>query len=158
MRCDNCHTFPARHLLVRRKMWEVVRKTVDCTNHVSILASMSDVTLGQYLKELRLKAGFSLRDLGGKVDVSAPHIGDIEQGNRQPSDDLLARLAEALSTSIEDLVRYSKRPPAKQMEELIEQNQGYSLAFRQFVDAVRENNIPPDKIHAIVKKLPPKKE
>ena len=29
MRCDNCHTFSARHLLLRRKMWEVVRKFVD---------------------------------------------------------------------------------------------------------------------------------
>jgi len=118
---------------------------------------MSDKTLGQHLKELRLARGLSLRELGGKVSVSAPHIGDIEQGNRQPSDELLARLAEALETDLEDILRYSKRPPAKQMEELIEQDPEYGLAFRKFVDAVREKNISPEKIHDITKKLPPEK-
>ncbi len=118
---------------------------------------MSGKTLGQHLKELRLAKGFSLRDIGGKVSVTAPHIGDIEQGNRQPSDELLARLAEALETDLEDILRYSKRPPAKQMEELIEQDTQYGLAFRKFVDAVREKGISPERIHDITKKLPPKK-
>ena len=118
---------------------------------------MPDKTLGQRLKELRLAKGLSLRDLGGKVRVTAPHLSDIEQGHRQPSEKLLARLAEALESDLEDILRYSKRPPARQMEELIEQNQKYSLAFRKFVDAVREKEIPPEKIHAITKKLPPKK-
>jgi len=94
--------------------------------------------------------------LGGKVNVSAPHVFDIEQGKRQPSEDLLARLAEALTTDLEDLLRYSKRPPAKQMEELIEQDPEYGFAFRKFVDAVRDKSISPTEIHDITKKLPPK--
>ncbi len=113
--------------------------------------------IGQRLKELRLARGLSLRELGREVSVSAPHIGDIEQGNRQPSDELLARLAEALETDLEDILRYSKRPPAKQMEELIEQDLEYGLAFRKFVDAVLEKRISPEKIHDITKKLPSKK-
>lgn len=118
---------------------------------------MTKKTLGQHLKGLRLANGFSLRDLGEKVSVTAPHLSDIEQGHRQPSEELLTRLAEALETDIEDILRYSKRPPAKQMEELIEQDREYGLAFRKFVDAVREKGIPPKKIHDITKKLPPKK-
>ena len=98
-----------------------------------------------------------MRDLGEKVRVTAPHLSDIEQGHRQPSEALLARLSEALETNIEDILRYSKRPPTKQMEELIEQDREYGLAFRKFVDAVREKGIPPEKIHAITKKLSPKK-
>lgn len=124
---------------------------------VSMLDNTLGKTLGQHLKELRLAKEFSLRTLGTKVSVTAPHLSDIEQGNRQPSEELLARLAEALETALEDILRYSKRPPAKQMEELIEQDPQYGLAFRKFVDAVREKNISPEKIHDITKNLTPSK-
>ena len=40
------------------------------------------------------------------------------------------------------------------MEELIEQDTQYSLAFRKFVDAVREKNIPPSEILDISENLP----
>jgi transcriptional regulator with XRE-family HTH domain len=114
---------------------------------------MLETTLGQRIKELRLAAGLAMRELGTFVNVSAPHIADIEQGNRQPSDELLARLAEALKTSLDDLGRFSKRPPAKEMERLIEQDQSYSLAFRKFVDAVRDKGVPPEAIIDLSKKL-----
>lgn len=142
---------------VRIPIRRIARIGVDILQPVSTIANMSDKTLGQHLKKLRLAKGFSLRDLGGKVRVTAPHLSDIEQGNRQPSEELLARLAEALEADIEDILRYSKRPPAKQMEELIKKDREYGFAFRKFVDAVREKGISPEKIHDITKKLPPKK-
>ena len=97
-----------------------------------------------------------MRQLGVLVDVSAPHIADIERGNRQPSDELLARLAKALKTAEDDLHRYYMRPPTKDMEKLIEKDPEYSLAFRKFVDAVRKNGVSPDKIINMSKKLTPK--
>ena len=115
---------------------------------------MPDETLGQILEKLRLKAELSLREMGEKVGASAPHIRDVEQGNRQPSEALVEKMALALGVELDELLRYSTRPPARQMEELIEQDTGYSLAFRKFVDAVRDKNIPPSKILAISKKLP----
>jgi transcriptional regulator with XRE-family HTH domain len=119
---------------------------------------MPEMTLGERLAELRHKAKLSLRDLGDKVDASAPHIRDIEQGNRRPSEALLEKMAVALEVPLEELLRYSTRPPAKQMEELIEQNSEYSLAFRKFVDAVREKHIRPSDIVNLSENLPKKRK
>lgn len=117
---------------------------------------MPELTLGERLAELRRAAEMSLRDMADKVGASAPHIRDVEMGNRQPSDALLAKMALALGTPLDDLLRYSTRPPAKQMEELIGQDTEYSLAFRKFVEAVRVNNIPPSEILDISENLPKK--
>jgi transcriptional regulator with XRE-family HTH domain len=119
---------------------------------------MPEITLGERLAELRLGAKLSLRDMGDKVGASAPHIRDIEQGHRRPSEVLLERMADALEVPLEELLRYSTRPPSKQMEQLIEQNSEYSLAFRKFVDAVREKHIRPSDIVDLSEKLPKKRK
>lgn len=115
---------------------------------------MLQKSLGERLAELRHEADLSLRELGEKVGASAPHIRDVEIGNRQPSEALVEKLAAALGTDLDDLLKYSTRPPARQMEELIGQDAQYSLAFRKFVDAVREKNIPPSEILDISENLP----
>lgn len=142
-----------------------LRKKCDCgTIRIDVRpgvrksAYMLNKSLGERLAELRREAGLSLRELGDKVDASAPHIRDVEIGNRQPSEALVEKLAAALGTDLEDLLKYSTRPPSRQMEELIEQDTQYSLAFRKFVDAVREKNIPPSEILDLTEKLPDKKE
>ena len=117
---------------------------------------MSEMNLGQRLEELRLGKKLSFRDMGDLVGVSAPHIRDIEQGNRRPSEALLEKLAVALDVALDDLLRFSTRPPARQMEELIGQDAEYSLAFRKFVEAVREKQIPPSEILDLSERLPKK--
>lgn len=117
---------------------------------------MPEMTLGQRLEELRLARKLSFREMADLVGASPPHIRDIEQGNRRPSEPLLEKMAAALEVGLEELLRYSTRPPARQMEELIEQDTEYSLAFRKFVEAVREKNIPPSEILDISEKLPKK--
>lgn len=131
---------------------------IDASRRVSKSAYMLQKSLGERLAELRHMAGLSLRELGEKVDTSAPHIRDVEIGNRQPSEALVEKLAAALETDLEDLLKYSTRPPSRQMEELIGQDAQYSLAFRKFVDAVREKNIPPSEILDLTENLPNKKE
>ena len=131
---------------------------VDDSGAVSKSAYMLHKSLGERLAELRHEAGLSLRELGEKVDTSAPHIRDVEVGNRQPSEALVEKMAAALETDLDDLLKYSTRPPSRQMEELIEQDTQYSLAFRKFVDAVREKNIPPSEILDLTENLPNNKE
>lgn len=114
---------------------------------------MQDKLLGPYLKELRLARGASIRALAEKVGVSAPHIGDIEKGHRQPSEQLLARLAEALETDLDDVFSHSRRPPVKQIKELIALDPQYGPALRKFLEAIRQHNISPQEIHAITKRL-----
>jgi len=130
----------------------------DVRARVSNHAYMLYKSLGERLAELRHEAGLSLRELGEKVGASAPHVRDVEVGNRQPSEALVEKMAAALGSDLDDLLKYSTRPPSRQMEELIEQDNQYSLAFRKFVDAVREKNIQPSEILDLTENLPNKKD
>jgi transcriptional regulator with XRE-family HTH domain len=114
---------------------------------------MSRNSLGQLLKKLRLARGLSMRALAEKVSVSAPYITDIEKGNRQPSEPLLALIAGALETDLDNVLAQSKRPPVKQMKDLIALDPAYAPALRKFVEAVREYKISPAEINAVTAQL-----
>lgn len=60
-------------------------------------------TLGDYLKEQRLGASLSLRQLADQVGVSNPYLSQIERGLRKPSAEVLQQLAKALRVSAEQL-------------------------------------------------------
>lgn len=60
-------------------------------------------TLGDYLKEQRLAAQLSLRQLADQVGVSNPYLSQIERGLRKPSAEVLQQLARALRVSAEQL-------------------------------------------------------
>ena len=60
-------------------------------------------TLGDYLKEQRLAARLSLRQLADQVGVSNPYLSQIERGLRRPSAEVLQQLARALRISAEQL-------------------------------------------------------
>lgn len=60
-------------------------------------------SLGDYLKEHRLAAQLSLRQLADQVGVSNPYLSQIERGLRKPSAEVLQQLARALRVSAEQL-------------------------------------------------------
>ena len=60
-------------------------------------------TLGEYLREQRLAARLSLRQLAEQAGVSNPYLSQIERGLRKPSADVLQQIAKALRISAEQL-------------------------------------------------------
>ncbi len=60
-------------------------------------------SLGDYLKENRLAAQLSLRQLADQAGVSNPYLSQIERGLRKPSAEVLQQLARALRVSAEQL-------------------------------------------------------
>src|SRR5881397_589780 len=60
-------------------------------------------TLGDYLKEQRVNAQLSLRQLAEQTGVSNPYLSQIERGLRRPSAEVLQQLAKALRVSAEQL-------------------------------------------------------
>ena len=60
-------------------------------------------TLGDYLREQRLAAKLSLRQLAEQTGVSNPYLSQIERGLRRPSAEVLQQLAKALRISAETL-------------------------------------------------------
>ena len=59
--------------------------------------------LGSRLKDLRLKAGLTLRELARKAGVSPSFVSQIENGKSQPSVATLYSLAQLLEVSIDEL-------------------------------------------------------
>ncbi len=60
-------------------------------------------SLGDYLKEQRISARLSLRQLAEQAGVSNPYLSQIERGLRKPSADVLQQIARALRISAEQL-------------------------------------------------------
>lgn len=60
-------------------------------------------SLGEYLREQRLGAELSLRQLAEQAGVSNPYLSQIERGLRRPSAEVLQQIAKALRISAEQL-------------------------------------------------------
>lgn len=76
------------------------------------------MSIGARLKELRIKKNKSLQELADGVGASKAHIWEIERGgSKNPSMDLLTKLANYFGVSISFLV--GEQPPAAEQEELI---------------------------------------
>jgi transcriptional regulator with XRE-family HTH domain len=52
--------------------------------------------LGEEIRRLRLRAGFTLRGLAADVGISAAHMSDIEHNRRRPSEKVLRKIAAEL--------------------------------------------------------------
>ncbi len=59
--------------------------------------------LGEYLREQRRIAEFSLRQLAEAAGVPNPYLSQIERGLRKPSAEILQQLAKALRISADSL-------------------------------------------------------
>ena len=66
------------------------------------------MTLGAEIRRLRTKANVTLRDFAKRIDVSAPHLSDIENDRRRPSKALLERIVEHLGSVGATLVDLDK--------------------------------------------------
>ena len=60
-------------------------------------------SLGDYVKQQRVAAHLSLRQLADLAGVSNPYLSQIERGLRRPSAQVLQQLAKALRISAEQL-------------------------------------------------------
>ena len=60
-------------------------------------------SLGDYLKDQRVAARLTLRQLAEQAGVSNPYLSQIERGLRRPSAEVLSQIAKALRISAEQL-------------------------------------------------------
>lgn len=91
-------------------------------------------TLGERIRELREELDFSLRELARKVDISPAFMSDVELGRRFPSDEILARIADELRTSVDDLEEHDARPPVDEIRRRAAQGPDYGFAMRRVVE------------------------
>lgn len=71
----------------------------------SVMAGTGDERLGARLRDLRLESGLALKAIAKRADVSIAYLSEIERGRKLPAIDVLARIADALDTSVVELLR-----------------------------------------------------
>ncbi|MEY8519267.1 helix-turn-helix transcriptional regulator [Lachnospiraceae bacterium 29-84] len=64
---------------------------------------MDYITLGKNVRKYRLIFGFSQEELAGKCDCSNSHIGQIENARGIPSLDMVVRIVNSLSVTVNQL-------------------------------------------------------
>ena len=61
--------------------------------------------IGEKLKALRLQHGLTTRQLAKALETSQAQISRIENGLRQPSGDLIVKMADFFNISLDQLMR-----------------------------------------------------
>jgi transcriptional regulator with XRE-family HTH domain len=93
---------------------------------------MSD--LASTIKKLRLARGWSLREFGAQVGVTAAYVADIEAERRLPSEDLKGRIAIALQIPPAELQAVDSRLTTD-LREWIEERSDLIALLRSLRDA-----------------------
>jgi transcriptional regulator with XRE-family HTH domain len=71
------------------------------------LSDREHVSLGEYLRAARERAGYSIRELAKKVSLHHSYVARLENGEAEhPSPELLRRLASALDIEVAELWPY----------------------------------------------------
>ena len=118
----------------------------------SVSSHMIEISLGQRIRELRDKADLSLRGLAMRIGISAPFLSDIELGRRFPSKEILAKLADALDVSPDELKQYDTRGPIADLKRLVDSNPKLGFAFRTVVEKIKNGELTAEDIIAKLSK------
>ncbi|NLC97488.1 MAG: helix-turn-helix domain-containing protein [Actinomycetales bacterium] len=76
--------------------------------------------MGEVLRARRRAQGLTLRDLSSRARVSLSYISEIERGQKEPSSELLAALADALEIPLSQVLL--------QVSDLLELDEAADLA------------------------------
>jgi transcriptional regulator with XRE-family HTH domain len=122
VRCDHCHLVQFR---TSNNLCRKCRTSLDEDEPEPIFAqplpvmepvsaSRSEVQVAQAIRSLRLHHGLSQRQLALRMGVPRTYVSKIENEKATPTLSSLARLAEALTVSVSELLRACA--PARQEE------------------------------------------
>lgn len=109
------------------------------------------MTIGERIKEFRLKAGLTQSELAEKLGIPYQSIGQWERGLRSPKIETLQKIAEALGVEPWQLMGYdgsirvdtgkhSDKPLSEQIEDLHKAMQRLGEAFKPTDDEMLKMN------------------
>ncbi len=64
---------------------------------------MNKATFGEAIRERRRQSDLTQREVADRIGTSTPYIGHLESGKRHPSEEIVARLADALGFDRKEL-------------------------------------------------------
>lgn len=102
---------------------------------------MTEESLGQAIRRLRLKADYKLREFALLIDLSAAYLSDIEHDRRNPTEDVLRKIAVVLGKRVE--VTYeSLRSLSARLETDVQRMVQQNPEVGQLLREVRETGRP----------------
>jgi transcriptional regulator with XRE-family HTH domain len=90
-------------------------------------------SLGEILREARVKVGLTLRDLAKKLELAPSYISDIENDRRIPSEDVLRQFAQTLALKFDDLMAMAGRV-GNDAERYLKKHPAVGVLFRRISD------------------------
>ena len=94
--------------------------------------------LGARIRRIRQEYGLQQKEMADSIGISLSYYGHIERGTRNPSMEILIRIANRLSVGTDMLLRDSLEKPCLPPKRWSDRNLGL---FRQFLE---ENGEDPD--------------
>jgi transcriptional regulator with XRE-family HTH domain len=110
-------------------------------------------TMGQRLREVRERAGLSLREVAKAAKVSAPFLSDVELGRRFPTNETLALIAQKLRVSADDLKKHDHRAALADLKRLAEGSPSLGAAVRSLVDQLQSGKLTSDELAAKLRRV-----
>lgn len=93
-------------------------------------------TLGDRIRELREARDLSLREFARKLgNISPAHISDIENSRRNPSDDLLQKIADVLGVEFAELRAFDTRLPVEELRRAMRHDPALGFALRKLAES-----------------------
>ena len=109
-------------------------------------------SLGEFIRGKRDELDLSLRELARRLEITPPYLSDIELGKRYPSEPIMAKLADFLKVSIEELKMFDHRESLSELKRLLEQNTSLNVAFRSAIEEVKDGKISPEQLAKRIQK------
>ena len=107
---------------------------------------MDTLTFGEKIRKLRDDLDLSLREVAGKIGVSAAFLSDVELGRRFPSADKLELLAKELRVTAEELSEYDFRDEAENIRKMMFADPKTGVAFRTMAEKMKKGRVTPEDI------------
>lgn len=104
--------------------------------------------MGQRLREMRERAGLSLRDVAKAAKISAPFLSDVELGRRFPKNETLMLIAQKLRASADELKMHDHRSALADLKRLADGTPSLGAAVRALVAEVQSGKLTPDELAA----------
>ena len=110
-------------------------------------------SMGQRLRELRERAGLSLREVAKAAKISPAFLSDVELGRRFPGNEKLALIAKKIRASADDLKKHDHRSALADLKRLAEGSPSLGAAVRALVDQVQSGNLTAEELAAKLRRI-----
>ena len=97
------------------------------------MANMSGGTLGEVLRQARVKLDLGLREFAKKLGITPSYLSDIEYDRRVPSEEVLSKLAGALHLEVDHLMALAGRV-GDDAERYLKHHPAAGVLFRRISD------------------------